>query len=87
VPSNPGNVGELWYMSKAYVDDFCTLAIPTSREDLTHVVNVVMTGVHDVFPADKDDANDPLSPKNMQKKKSMWVLHKDIFGFTFDWVE
>ena len=75
------------YMVKVYVDDYIALAIPTSQEQLRHVANGVMMGVHDVFPADAVDAEDPLSLKKMTKFESMWALHKDVLGFTFDGVE
>ena len=71
-------------MVEVYVDDFISLAVPTSREQLVHVANSIMGGIHDVFPADDDDENDPLSLKKILKLESMWALHKDILGFTFD---
>ena len=74
-------------MVEVYVDDFISLATPTSREQLVHVANAVMSGIHDVFPADKDDSNDPLSLKKILKLESMWALHKDILGFAFDGLE
>ena len=46
-----------------------------------------MSGIHDVFPTDKDDSNDPLSLKQILKLESMWALHKDILGFAFDGLE
>ena len=41
-------------------------------------------GVHDVFPADAVDAEDPLSLRKMTKFESMWAMLKDVLGFTFD---
>ena len=55
-----------------------------SREQLRHVANAMMKGVHDVFPADDDDENDPLSLKKLRKEEGMWALEKDILGFAFD---
>ena len=69
------------------MDDYISLAIPTSQEQLTHVATAIMMGVHDVFPADINDDNDPLSLKKLEKLEAMWALHKDIPGFTFDGVE
>jgi len=40
------------YLLEVYVDDFVSLVIPTSREQLRHVSMGTMTGIHDVFPAD-----------------------------------
>jgi hypothetical protein len=45
------------------------LAIPTSRQVLDHVANGVMCGIHDVFPADKDEANDPISLNKLLQKE------------------
>ena len=75
------------YMVEAYVDNYIALIIPTSQEQLRHVANGVMMGVHDVFPADAVDAEDPLSLKKITKFESMWALHEDVLGFTFDGVE
>ena len=46
-----------------------------------------MMGVVDIFTADDDDENDPLSLKKLQKLEAMWALHKDILGFSFNGVE
>ncbi len=46
-----------------------------------------MQGVHEVFPADENDEEDPLSLKKLWKMEAMWALHKDILGFSFDGVE
>ena len=77
----------LQYLIEVYVDDYISLAIPRTKEDLDHVANAVMTGIHDVFPEDKVDAEDPISFKKLLKLEAMWALHKDILGFTFDGVE
>ncbi len=52
------------YLLEVYVNDFVSLVIPTSREQLRHVSTGTMTGIHDVFPADEIDSNDPISDKN-----------------------
>ena len=52
------------YMVEVYVDDFMSLVIPGSQEQLRNVATAVMTGIHDVFPADDVDSNDPISEKN-----------------------
>ena len=70
-----------------YVDDYISLAIPRDKKDLVHVVNAVLQGIHDVFPADNNDEEDPISLKKLKKLEAMWALHKDILGFTFDGVE
>ena len=40
--------------------------------------------MHDVFPADNIDANDPLSKKKLKKQEGQWAMEKDCLGFTFD---
>jgi len=44
-------------------------------------------GIHDVFPVNDHDDNDLLVLKRILNLESMWVLHKDILGFTFDGLE
>jgi hypothetical protein len=39
------------YGLKVYVDDFISIVIPTSRDQLEHVATAVMMGIHNVFPA------------------------------------
>jgi hypothetical protein len=56
-------------MVEVYVDDFMSLVIPISRDQLQHVATAVMTGIHDVFPPDKDDNNDPISEKSYKRTR------------------
>ena len=81
---NQGREEGFKYMIEVYVDDFISLARATSQAQLDHVANSVMTGVHDVFPEDKVDKNDPLSLKKLLKEEGMWDVVKNILGFTFD---
>ena len=46
-----------------------------------------MQGVHDAFPADANNEEDPLSLRKLCKQEVMWILHKDVLGFTFDDVD
>ena len=71
-------------MLEIYVDDYISMAIQRTKADLRHVANAMMKGVHDVFPADNVDENDPLSYKKLLKLEGMWDMTKDILGFTFD---
>jgi hypothetical protein len=74
----------LKYLVEVYVDDFIPMAIATSQEQLEQVANAVMHGIHDVFPADETDSEDPISFKKLLKKEGQWALQKDCLGFTFD---
>jgi hypothetical protein len=53
--------GSFKYVLEVYEDDFMSLVIPTSADQLRHVANAVMKGIHDVFPEDSDDEKDPIS--------------------------
>jgi hypothetical protein len=75
---------DLRYLVEVYVDDFISLAIQTSQEQLRHFAQAVMTGIHDIFPVDDADDNDPISNKKLKKGEGMWDLNKEILGFDFD---
>ncbi len=61
-----------------------SIVIPTSREQLKHVAAAVMTGIHDVFPADVVDGNNPISEKKLKKGEGQYSLFKTLLGFDFD---
>ena len=75
------------YVVEVFVDDYVAIAIPTSHEQLAHVATAVMSGIHDVFPADNMDKNDPISLKKMKSLEAMWALEKDILGLGFNGLE
>jgi hypothetical protein len=56
------------YMVKVYVDDFMSIVIPLSQEQLRHIATAIMTGKHDVFPPDSGDSNDPISMKKLEQR-------------------
>ena len=80
----PRKEGDLKYLLEVYVDDFISLAIPTSQEQLDHVARGVLQGIHDVFPENEDDALDPIALKKLLKDEGKWLLEKEILGFIFD---
>jgi len=43
-----------------------------------------MTGIHDVFPADNNDLNDPISEKKLKQLDGEYATTKTILGFDFD---
>ena len=45
-----------------------------------------MTGIHDVFLADEDKSNDPISYKKIDRE-GQFSTWKCILGFNFDGVE
>ncbi len=48
------------YLTEVYVNDFMSVVIPVSQKQLRHVATAIIMGIHDVFPADSNDANDPI---------------------------
>ncbi len=76
--------GKLFYALEVYVDDFMSIVIPTSKEQLEHVATAIMTGIHDVFPADIVDGNDPISEKKLLKGEGQYSHMKTLLGFDFD---
>eukprot|EP00956_Cyclotella_meneghiniana_P024898 scaffold50779_cov23-Cyclotella_meneghiniana.AAC.1 len=75
---------DLRYFIDVYVDDFLSLAIATSRQQIRHCANGVMNGIHDVFPEEKEPENDPISLKKLKKDEGQYALLKDMLGFEFD---
>jgi len=74
------------YALEVYVDDFISIVILASQEQLRHVANAIMEGIHDIFPPDDDDANDPLSEKKLLKWDGQYDVLKTLLGFEFDGV-
>ncbi len=72
------------YTVEVYVDDFMSLVIPISREQLHHVATAVMTGLHDVFPPEADDSNNPISKKKLRQHQGQFSTRKTLLGFDFD---
>jgi hypothetical protein len=72
------------YLEEVYVDDFMALAIALSQEQVRHVANALLTGIRDVFPADAEDENDPVSLKKLKQLEGQFALDKEMLGFDFD---
>ncbi len=58
-------------MLDVYVDNFMSLIIPASREQIRYVATVVMTGIHDVFQPDNNDNNNPILEKSWKKERAL----------------
>ena len=79
-----GNPGEPFnYMLEVYVDDYIVLAIPNTQDQLYHVANEIMTGIHDMFPPYKYDKEDAISLKKILKEV-VWETIRNVLGFEFD---
>ena len=61
-----------------------SLVIPTSTSQLQHVANAVMRGIHDVFPEDTNEEDDPISLKKLRQGDGRYSTRKCILGFDFD---
>jgi hypothetical protein len=86
VKNLPGRVedSKLRYFQDVFVDDFLVMATAVSKEQLQHCANAMMTAIHDVFPADEEDENDPISLKKLKNLDGEWGLLKEMLGFDFD---
>jgi hypothetical protein len=72
------------YGLEVYVNNFMSIAIPTSQEQLTHMGRAIMAGIHNVFPVDIIDRNNPISEKKLLKGEGQYALFKTLLGFDFD---
>ncbi len=72
------------YCVEVYVDDFMSMVLPTSQEQLDHVANAIMSGIHDIFPANIVDSNDPISEKKLKQGEGRFSTFKTLLGFDFD---
>jgi hypothetical protein len=67
LPETEEEAAGFHYMVEVYVNDFMSMVIPVTRQQLDHVATAVMTGIHDVFPADTDEDEDPISVKKLKQ--------------------
>ena len=58
---------KLHYVIKFFVNYYISIVIPTPQEQLGHVENAVMNGIHDVLPAHTDDEEDSILMKKLKK--------------------
>ncbi len=84
LPETGDDSDKFLYMVEVYVDDFMSLVISVTREQLRHVANAIMHGIHDVFPPEDDDSNDPISEKKLKKGEGRYETRKTLLGFDFD---
>jgi hypothetical protein len=78
--------GKVWVCAHGggYVDDFMSLVIPVLQDQSRHVATAVMTGIHDVFPPNGDNSNDPILEKKLLKEEGRYSTQKTLLGFDFD---
>jgi len=70
------------YFLDCYVDDYLSMAVATSQQQLNHISTALMNGVHDVFPPASDDDQDSLSLKKLKRGEGAWALRGDVLGFS-----
>ena len=75
---------KLKYLLEVYVDDYIALALASSQQELNHLSNAIMHGIHDVFPSDTNDANDPIAEKKLKQHDGEWSIIKELLGWEFD---
>jgi hypothetical protein len=70
-----------WHGLEVYVDNFMSIVIPTSRDQLEHVATAVMTGIHNMFPTNIIDGDEPISEK-IWKVRGSTPLSKHSLGLS-----
>ncbi len=43
-----------------------------------------MMGIHDVFPPDNNDSNDPISERKLINNEGRYSIQKTLLGFNFE---
>jgi hypothetical protein len=78
---------DMRFLLEVFVDDFMSLVIATSKQQLVHVGTSTMMGIHDVFPASIAADDDPISVKKMRSSDSKFTTTKTLLGFDFDGID
>ena len=58
------------------MDDYIVFVISKIQSQLHHVLNVVIIGIHDVFPLDKYDDKDKIFLKKILKRRACGQLSR-----------
>jgi hypothetical protein len=87
LPYTPATNKHIRYLIEVYVDNFMAIVISTTQHNVTHVCQGVMHGIHDIFPADDNDVNNPISKNKLLKGEGTMSTTKTILGFNFNRVE
>ena len=64
LPRTNNNESGFSYMLEVYVEDYIALAVPTTQNQLDHIANSVLMGIHDRFPQDDDNDKIPFRLKS-----------------------
>ncbi len=71
-------------VGKVYVNKFIAVIIATSQEQVTHVAQGVMHGIHNLFPPRRQEEQEPILQKKLKKREGTFADKKCILGFDFD---
>jgi hypothetical protein len=74
VTSSTAMSNGFFYALEVYVDNFISIIIPTSQEKLVHVAMAIISGIHDVFPVDIVDSNNPITENKLLKGEGQYAL-------------
>ncbi len=84
LPERNDSRNNFQYLLEVYVNNFVSLVVPTSREQLRHVSPGTMAGIHNVSPANDVDSNNPILEKKLKHRDGVYATKKIILGFEFD---
>jgi hypothetical protein len=83
-PMSESATQPLRYGLEVYANDFMSIVIPTSKAQLDHIVMAIMTGIHDVFPSNIVNSDNPISEKKLKKGEGQYSTLKMLLGFDFN---
>jgi hypothetical protein len=72
------------YLAKVNVNNFVSPIIPHSKYHLQHAAHATMLGIHNIFPPDANDKNNPILLKKLLKGGGQYSTQKCHLGFNFD---
>ncbi len=81
----PGELDKpLQYMTEVYINNFMSVIIPHSKQQLCHMAQATTMGIHDVFPPNDMDENAPISLKKLLKGDGQYSTEKCLLSFDFN---
>jgi hypothetical protein len=83
LPATPTKNTGFLYMVEVYVKDFMSLVIPASQDQLRHVATAVMMEIHNMFPLDANNSNNPISERKLIKDEGRYSTQK-MLSLNFD---
>ena len=73
LPTAATDSSDMKFIVEVFVDDYIGVCMPRCKQDLDHVSGAILNGIHDVFPPDENDEEDPTSLKKLQKEDGAWM--------------